>query len=585
MKKVILITSVIVALLLTMVLNACAAKPTTTRTTATTMTQTTHQTYTTTRPQTTWTTSAPTMTMTQPPAMTITGTKPYPSTSETIGLATGGAKDVGNFRENIWNGYLPLPTDITFEGLFYDYYFETGQTEPSRKLFSPSYSFAVSRDPLSRQTDYYLSVGLNSGLREEDFMRKKLNLTIVLDNSGSMAEYYNEYYYDGSGNSVSAYDGEGIFRPTKMESANQAVAAILDQLNAEDYFSIVTFNNSATLNKPMGPVSRVDMRDMADNVMNIRAGGGTNLESGIILGTEQYRRLYEIDNYEYENRMIIITDAQPNTGDYSSSGFLSLIESNAANRIYTTFIGVGVDFNSQLVEGISKVKGANYYTVHSPGQFRARVNDEFEYMVTPLVFDVSLNLESHGWRIEKVFGSPEADAATGNLMYINTMFASKSEGGENKGGLVLLKLRKISSSASEPVYLKVSYEDRDGRHDVSESIIMLENESPEYFDNSGIQKGILLTRYAALIQNWLVDERSHLNYGDWPPCVDEDSGITIPDFSYISQWERQSLPLRVSGPWREIFREFSVYFEDEMYDIGDMTLGQELNILEMLSEW
>jgi Ca-activated chloride channel family protein len=35
--------------------------------------------------------------------------------NDTIGLAVGGAKDAGNFRENIKQGYLPLPTDITAE--------------------------------------------------------------------------------------------------------------------------------------------------------------------------------------------------------------------------------------------------------------------------------------------------------------------------------------------------------------------------------------------------------------------------------------------------------------------------------------
>ena len=30
-----------------------------------------------------------------------------------IGLSTGGAKDINNFRENIKNGYFPISTDIT----------------------------------------------------------------------------------------------------------------------------------------------------------------------------------------------------------------------------------------------------------------------------------------------------------------------------------------------------------------------------------------------------------------------------------------------------------------------------------------
>ena len=44
--------------------------------------------------------------------------------------------------------------------------------------------------------------------------------------------------------------------------------------------------------------------------------------------------------------------------------------------------GVGLDFNTELVESIAKVKGANYFAVHSPGEFRRRLVDEFDYAVT-----------------------------------------------------------------------------------------------------------------------------------------------------------------------------------------------------------
>ena len=44
-----------------------------------------------------------------------------------------------------------------------------------------------SKDPFSLEDDYYLSVGLNSNIKESDFARKKLNLVVVLDISGSMS--------------------------------------------------------------------------------------------------------------------------------------------------------------------------------------------------------------------------------------------------------------------------------------------------------------------------------------------------------------------------------------------------------------
>ena len=315
------------------------------------------------------------------------------------------------------------------------------------------------------------------------------------------------------------------------------------------------------------------------------AGGSTNLDSGLDLASQQFGRLSNLNADEYENRVIILTDAQPNTGDYSSGGLLRTLGNNSNQRIYTTFVGIGVDFNSSLIEQISQIKGCNYYSVHSPREFRTRIQDEFDYMVTPLVFNVELKFESPGWRIEKVFGSPQADEASGRLMRIDTLFASKADdSGQVKGGLVLLKLKK-TSSGNESIYLRTSYQDRNGRADGDVQIINLESTNPEYFDNSGIRKGVLLTRYAALMKNWISEERRYASRsGSWTPCVGEDNGIVLP-LEYPGQWERQSINLTVSPGYKGLFQKFSGYFAAEMNIIGDYDLGQELDILHQLERY
>ncbi len=595
MKKLLITVLMLVSLAAILMMSACSSSAPQTTSAPTTSSYHPAQTTTaatTTRPASAYNPPPPVYTSSAPTS-TSGGYHPAPTTSSapaptstsggTIGLSAGGAKDITNFRENIHNGYLPLPTDISYEGLFYDYYFDTGATAPANKLYSPSYTSAVTRDPLSGQTEYYLSVGLNSGLKEEDFRRKPLNLVIVLDNSGSMQSEYDQYYYDGSGKQIYAYDEEGAHHQNKMQSAEDAVNSILGQLDGNDRLAIVTFNSNANVNKPMGWVSQSNMREVKNQVWDLLAGGSTNLYAGIELGSRQFNEYYEEDSYDYENRIMVFTDAQPNTGDFTSQGLMDLIKRNASNRIYTTFIGIGVDFNSDLINEITQVKGANYYSVHSPRQFQARVQDEFEYMVTPLIFNVNLNFESSGWRIEKVFGSPEADESTGRLLHINTLFAAKADAtGAVKGGLVLLKLRK-TASGNAPIYLKTTYEDRNGRTDGDRQTISLESTQPEYFDNSGIRKGILLTRYAALLKNWMIDERDHVRYSQsWEPCIREDTGIIIPD-EYVGQWERQSLSLVISSPYRQLLQKFSQYFASEMDAIGDRDLGQELDILNRLA--
>jgi hypothetical protein len=67
------------------------------------------------------------------------------------------------------------------------------------------------------------------------------------------------------------------------------------------------------------------------------------------------------------------------------------------------------------------------------------------------------------------------------------------------------------------------------------------------------------------------------------PSVNAEDGI-IPPIE-LGRWERQSIPLRVSEPYKGLFKEFFVYFEEEMNGIGDNTLGQECDILNTLSRY
>jgi Ca-activated chloride channel homolog len=519
---------------------------------------------------------------------TYSSTPPLPPlaspgrSQETIGLSAGGAKDVNNFRENINNNYLPIPTDISYEGLFYDYYFDTGAARACTKLFCPSYSFAVTRDPFSHKTEYYLSVGLNSGLKERDFERKKLNLAVVLDTSGSMSSPFDEYFYDASGRKITIDVRER--NTQKIEVAKEALNSILDQLNDDDRLSIVVFNDREYLLQDMVTVDDTDMNDVRGKVRSIRANGGTNLSSGMNLATDLIYKYRNSDPSEYENRVIFLTDAQPNLGILGDNSLLSQFKKNADKRIYTTFIGIGVDFNTQLVSDITKVKGANYYSVHSPGEFTERMDNEFEYMVTPLIFNLQLSLDSKGWDIEKVYGSPEADRATGELMKVNTLFPSPKENGETRGGLVLLKLKKQGSDTGS-LKLKVTYEDRNGRKDSSESTVYVESTKPEYFDNTGIRKGVLLVRYAELMKDWIIDERQHVNSVlPWNCRINENDGIVMPPTD-LGTWERQSMPLKVTSSYRSLFKTFGGYFEDEMDMIEDDELQQELDILTFLGKY
>lgn len=535
----------------------------------------------------------------------------------TIGFSTGGAKDINNFRENIENNYLPLLSDITYEGLYYDYYFDTGKVNQKDEMFYPSYSFAKSDDPISGQEEYYLSVGLNSNIKQEDFARKKLNLVIALDISGSMDSRFNSYYYDAVqkyyndiydeynyddlGDVIKAYNleiepPEGLeeenvedMNKTKMQIANESVNLLIDQLNDDDRFGLVLFESDARVEKELNLIEDVNVKKLKSDILAIKAMGGTNFEAGYVEATKLIDEYLDVNQDEYENRIIVITDAMPNIGRTYKSELLEYIKKNADNKIGTTFIGVGVDFNTELIEELSKVRGANYYSVHDSKSFKDRMSKEFEYMVTPLVYDLSMKLESENYSIEKVYGTNEADRATGEIMYVNTLFPSASnENSEVKGGIILIRLKKNSNSSSD-MKLTVTYEDRSGKKYSSEESVVIPNElgNKEYYDNTGIRKGIVLTRYVNLLKNWLLFEKTE----NKKYVLEDDAGIV--DFNYtdieikdiLGDWERTSEKLTVRKEYKEHFKTFKKYFENEIKQIKDDALKQEIEVLEKLIKY
>ena len=501
--------------------------------------------------------------------------------ADSLGFAVGGSQDIGNFRENVENGFLPIPTDITYEGLFYDYYFDTGSMQECEKLFCPSYSYAVSRNPFSDGDEYYLSVGLNSGIRESDFERKKLNLVLVLDVSGSMSSSFDRYYYDRYGLELEPHDD---FTVSKLSVARESIVGLLDHLTDEDNLGVVLFDNDAHLARPLVSMGITDRELLKQNVLEIHADGGTNMASGIRAGTSLFDGVAGEDESEYENRIIFLTDAMPNTGEIGKDGLLGMMERNAGRGIHTTVIGIGVDFNTELVDHIAGVPGANYYSVHSSSDFRERMVDEFEFMVTPLVFDLSLDVDAAGYEIKDVYGSPEADRSTGQIMRVGTLFPSKVTDGQTRGGIVLLKLEKLSDNGA--ITLTASYRDRAGQQDHDMVTVLLEDKEPDFYQNGGIRKGILLARYAELMRAWAYDERRALADGTEPATSHLYGDETSPPghtLEPLGEWERQSIPLAVSGQYADAISQFGAYFQEEAGRIGDPGLLREVSLMQKLA--
>ncbi len=498
---------------------------------------------------------------------------------ESIGFVVGGAKDANNFYENIHNAYLPKISSLTYEGVFYDHYFKSSQKEECKELFCPSYITSIEKNIYTKEPEYYLSVGLNSGIKESDFKRKKLNLVVVLDISGSMGVSFDEYYYD-KGQKVKLSNEE--LKKTKMQIANETIVSMMDHLKDEDNFGVVLFDNRAYRAKPLRLVESTDMSAIKKHILNLRQKGGTNWSGGFKEGLKLFAGAKKDPNV-YENRIIFLTDAMPNRGELSKEGLFGLVDGASKEGVYTSFVGVGVDFNNDLVERVSKTKGANYYSVHSASEFKKRLDDEFDFMVTPLVFDLKLKVDSANFEIEAVYGSPEANMSTGEVMRVNTLFPSKKEDDAIKGGIILLNLKKIGDGDS--LRLSVSYKDRGLNPFSNKKTFSFKNQN-----DSSIKKAILLSNYVTLMKNWMIDMRRGCNDKVFnPPFEILKRSCMIyppyhPDFYRVVTWERKSCALSVSDGYKKIFSIFKNHFGDQMKVLHDKSLEKEYNLIKKLIE-
>ena len=114
---------------------------------------------------------------------------------------------------------------------------------------------------------------------------------------------------------------------------------------------------------------------------------------------------------------------------------------------------------------------------------------------------------------------------------MNTLFASPSEGGKARGGVVLVQVDRQSEDAT--MTLRASWEERDGTARETASEIEFPSGGPEQFANTGVRKAVLLSRYADLLKRWMVYERDQ-------QAVEVEDGIEVLPEEMLGRWEQQS---------------------------------------------
>jgi len=181
--------------------------------------------------------------------------------------------------------------------------------------------------------------------------RRPLNLTVVLDRSGSMGSQQ------------------------KIENARAAVRALIDQLRREDFFSLVIYDDEVEVVCRSRRVG--DKERLRRLVEEITPRGWTNLGGGLTEGIHQAQRHARED---YVNRVILLSDGLANRGITDPSWLGELTSRAARGGISLTTMGVGWDFNEHLMVSLAEAGGGNYYFIESPRDLASVFRKEFTIM-------------------------------------------------------------------------------------------------------------------------------------------------------------------------------------------------------------
>ncbi|MCX4905855.1 VWA domain-containing protein [Streptomyces sp. NBC_00878] len=163
-----------------------------------------------------------------------------------------------------------------------------------------------------------------------------MNLCLVIDRSGSMAS------------------------ADKLETAKRSCVDIFRRITGDDLFTVVVFDSRAqVMISPQTPRDQVEERLKA-----IRTGGTTNLSLG------WYQGLLELQSHmteEHYGRLILLSDGLANGGETKKAALAAVASRARDEGITTSTIGIGSDFQEDLLEAIATASGGRFWYISESG--------------------------------------------------------------------------------------------------------------------------------------------------------------------------------------------------------------------------
>jgi Ca-activated chloride channel homolog len=166
--------------------------------------------------------------------------------------------------------------------------------------------------------------------------RRGLNLSLVIDRSGSMAG-------------------------APLKHALQASRNLIERMGPEDWISIVAYDDSPLT--VLAPQQVRDREAIEKALKRVNAAGCTNLTGGWEQGVNHVKAQ---QSRERINRVLLLTDGQANVGITQPEQILAKVKGAAGSGISTTALGFGTNFHEDLLIGMARAGEGHFYFIQSP---------------------------------------------------------------------------------------------------------------------------------------------------------------------------------------------------------------------------
>lgn len=213
---------------------------------------------------------------------------------------------------------------------------------------------------------HLVRVGIQ-GKRVAKSERKPVHLTFLVDVSGSM------------------------YTPDKLPLAQKALHMLTDELRADDSVAIVTYAGRTGEVLSATKATKDGKRRIHDAIERLRAGGGTNMSSGMELA---YKNAHRFLSSESNSRVIVLSDGDANIGYTSHQEILKRIAGYVSEGVTMSTVGFGTgNYRDHLMEQLANAGNGNYSYIDSEKAARRVFVEDLTGTLEVIAQDVKIQVD------------------------------------------------------------------------------------------------------------------------------------------------------------------------------------------------